>query len=144
MIPLRPVTSVAPPADAARRTASRRFLGEELSSEPEPSSTRWLIKAVLGGTPHLALSEDGVLPAQVDGLLPLRHGVTTRGAPAACLLEAVERLARMRVQDVDARDVECSACRAWLTLRQVAQHRSSPPMILRLRTVLDEVFGKAA
>jgi hypothetical protein len=139
------VTPVAQEAAAARRGAGRRFLGEELSPEPEPSGTPWLVKALLGGTPHLELADDGHLPARFTGVLPLRHGVTALGAPAACLLQAGDLTGlRAHADDVTAQEVECAACRAWKARRQEAARRAQPDVLDRLRAALDEVFSSAA
>jgi hypothetical protein len=139
------VTPITQEVAARRRAAGRRFLGEELSPEPELSSTPWLLRAVLGGTPRIELADDGVLPARFDGVLPLRHGVTTRGAPATCMLQ-VNGLARLRAEDgaTGGREVECAACRAWKATREEASPRAATPVIDRLRAALDEVFHKAA
>jgi hypothetical protein len=139
------VTPVAQEAAAARRAAGRRFLGEELSPEPEPSGTPWLVRAVLGGTPRIELAGDGHLPARFTGVLPLRHGVTALGAPAACLLQAGD-LASLRTHagDVTAQELECAACRAWQARRQEAVRRAQPDVLDRLRAAIDEVFSRAA
>jgi hypothetical protein len=139
------VTPAAQEGAAPRRAAGRRFLGEELSPEPEPSGTPWLVRAVLGGAPRLELADDGHLPARFTGVLPLRHGVTALGAPAACLLQAGD-LANLRAHagDVTAQELECAACRAWKARRQEAARRAQPDVLDRLRAALGEVLHKAA
>ncbi len=129
---------------AARRASGRRFLGEELSPEPEPSTMPWVVRAVLSGTPRLVLADDGLLPARPSGLLPLRHGVDAHGAPAACLLQAGD-LDALRAQGADAApEVECAACRTWRARSQEPARRAQPDVLDRLRAAIDEVFRSAA
>jgi hypothetical protein len=128
---------------AARRAAGRRFLGEELSPEPEPSATPWLVRAAPTGA-CLELTEDGLLPAQDTGVLPLRHGVDAHGAPAACLLQAGDLDGLRDLREADLPEVECGACRAWRARRRDAARRAQPDVLDRLRTTLDEVFHQAA
>jgi hypothetical protein len=142
---LQPVSTSPELGAAAGRAARRRFLGEELVSDPFTDSP-WLVKAVLGGAPMLEITRDGVIPARPSRVLPLRHGLTGAGLPASCLL-ATPGLARLRADAAGADErVECAACRAWQKRNGITprpQHTSSP-LMTRLRAALGEVFTKAA
>ena len=149
MTPLHSVAAPTPQASPEHPSPSehqRRFLGAELSPEPIGGGA-WLVQAVLGNGPRLALTDDGMLPARTLGVLPLRHGVTATGAPASCLLRApgLARLRSPRGGDAGAAAVECAACRAWQAAHGAAPARSgSRAMLARLRAALDDVLTRAA
>ncbi len=136
-------THPAPGAAASRATRLRRFLGEELSRDPLTGSP-WLVKAVLGGAPRLEITRDGVIPPRASRVLPLRHGLTSTGLAATCLL-STPGLARLRVDAAGAdANVECAACRAWQRTHGITPRRPSAPVMARLRAALGEVFTRAA
>jgi hypothetical protein len=136
----QPVPTQPDPDAAARREARKRFLGEELS--PANDGIPWLAEAVLGGSPPLEITQDGVIPWHDDGLLPLRHGFTRTGAPASCLL-AVPGVRHLKARTAEGTELEvdCAACRAWQAGHRAEAPRPAP-MIARLRAAL--VPGKAA
>lgn len=131
------------PVAAARRAARQRFLGEELSPDAL-TDTPWLVKAVLSGAPPIEITRDGIIPPRASRLLPLRHGLTSTGAAASCLL-STPGLAQLRADAQGAdEDVECSACRAWQKRNGITPRRSSAPVIARLRAAIEEVFTRSA
>ncbi len=131
------------PGAAVRRAAHRRFLGEELASDPLTGSP-WLVKAVLAGAAPLEITRDGVIPPHPSRVLPLRHGLTYAGLPASCLL-STPGLASLRKDAAGADEgVECAACRAWQKSHGITPRRSSAPVMARIRAALDDVFHKAA
>lgn len=138
----QPVATHPDPVAAARREAKKRFLGGELS--PANDGTPWLAQAVLGGSPPLEITQDGVIPWRDDGLLPLRHGFTRTGAPASCLLAVPGvRHLKARTDEGQELEVDCAACRAWQASHRAEAPRPRPaPMMARLRAAL--VPGKAA
>ncbi len=127
-----------------RRAANERFLGGELSPAEPPLDAPWLVKAVLSGGPRLEITRDGVIPGRPTGLLPLRHGITSAGAPASCLLQmpGVERL-RTRAAAAEI-EVECAACRAWQATQGIAARRASTPVLARLWAALEPTPKRAA
>lgn len=140
MTKLAPVPPNPDPEAAARRAARRRFLGEPLA--PEADGGPWLVQAVLGGSPPMEITRDGVIPWRFDGVLPLRHGLSRTGAPATCLL-AVPGIRHLEARAEEGREleVECGACRAWQATHRAPARRASPVMA-RLRAAL--VRGRAA
>jgi hypothetical protein len=140
---LHPVFPSPDPGATASRAARRRFLGEELTTDPLAGSS-WLVKAVLGGAPPLEITRDGVIPPRPSGVLPLRHGLSRAGLPASCLL-STPGLARLRANAAGADEsVECAACRAWQKLHGIAPRPAPSHVMARLRAALGEVFTKAA
>jgi hypothetical protein len=140
---LHPVSTSPVSGAAHSRVGPRRFLGAELSRDPLTGSP-WLVKAVLSGAPLFEITRDGVIPARPSRVLPLRHGLTSAGLPASCLL-GTPGLARLRVNAAGADvEVECAACKAWQATHGITPRRSSPPVMARLRAALGEVFTKAA
>lgn len=137
-----PVLTIPDPGAAWRRATQRRFLGEELSSDPL-SDSRWLVKAVLGRASPLEITRDGVIPHRPSRVLPLRHGLTRAGLLATCLLDA-PGLARLRVDAGADADVDCAACRAWQATHGITSRRRSAPVMARIRAALGEVFSRAA
>lgn len=136
----RPVATHPDPDVAARREARKRFLGEELS--PANDGTPWLSQAVLGGSPAVEITQDGVIPWRDVGLLPLRHGFTPTGAPASCLLAVPGvRHLKARTEEGHELEVDCAACRAWQATHRADAQRPAPVMA-RLRAAL--VHGRAA
>lgn len=114
---LRSVPTHPAPDVAERRGEQRRFLGQELSTEPLEGSS-WLVQAVLGGAKAIEITRDGVIPWRSNGVLPLRHGYSRTGAAARCLL-AAPGVARLKA-DASAganEQVDCAACRAWRARR---------------------------
>ena len=143
MQPLDPVSTSPDPGATSSRVARRRFLGEELTTDPLAGSS-WLVKAVLGGVPALEITRDGVIPARPSRVLPLRHGLSGAGLPASCLL-STPGLARLRADAAGADEqVECAACRAWQTMHGITPRHASSHVMARLRAALGEVFTKAA
>lgn len=138
---LHPVSTSPEPGAAASRAARRRFLGAELRSGLD-SSSPWLVKAVLGGAPPLEITRDGVIPPRPSHVLPLRHGLTTAGLPATCLLSSTG-LVRLRKGAAGAdRDVECAACRAWQKTHGISPRRATS-MLTRIRAALGQVIKPA-
>lgn len=140
---LHPVSISPVPSAVAGRAARRRFLGQELPPDSMTDSP-WLVKAVLGRTPPLEITRDGVIPARPSRVLPLRHGTTSAGLPASCLLSTTG-LVRLRRDAAGAdRDVECAACRAWQKLHGITPRREPAHLLARIRAALGLVFSRAA
>ncbi len=140
---LHPVATSPDQGATSSRATRRRFLGEELAPDPLTGSP-WLVKAVLGGTPPLEITRDGVIPPRPSRVLPLRHGLTSAGLPASCLL-STPGLARLRADAAGADEsVECAACRAWQRLHGITPRHAPSHVMARLRAALGEVFTKAA
>jgi len=129
------------PSSVLCRSRHDRFLGEELPSDGL-SGSPWLVRAVLGDAPALELRRDGLLPARISRVLPLRHGFAFTGLPATCLLEA-PGVARLRLDPLSGdREVECTACRAWQGTHGCLPRRGSP-MVDRILAALGQVFSHA-
>lgn len=140
---LHPVSIRPVPGAVVGRADRRRFLGEELPPDSVTDSP-WLVKAVLGRTPPLEITRDGVIPPRPSRVLPLRHGATSAGLPASCLLSTTG-LVRLRRDAAGAdRDVECAACRTWQKLHGITPQRASSQLLARIRAALGLVFTKAA
>ncbi len=138
------LVSISPsPGAVAGHAARGRFLGEVLPPDSRTDSP-WLVRAVLGRTPPLEITRDGVIPARPSRVLPLRHGTSSAGLPASCLLSTTG-LVRLRRDAAGAdRDVKCAACRAWQKLHGITPRRGSAHLMARIRAALGLVFSRAA